>query len=207
MVKSLGVANRLTARRICQNSRIRGLWLIQHDPQRDSREHGIARLDIDRILPRGLELKSLNIQHEIPRDEIVVRRKGHLDLRLKGRHDGIAIVVNEGNAKLVLAFVFRTETDPQRQRTLGVHHRHLPRAYRIKTAKHTQLPVVVVGRVAKRGYKNFHKETKRLPIPLASDIQTYPVSNTTSRPKTCSKRSPLARIANSSTLTLSTLPT
>ena len=171
MVKSLGVQDHLPDRPICQNSRTRRLRLIEHDPQRYAGEHRITRLDIDRVLTRGLKLEPLNVQHEIARDEVVIRGESHLDLRLKGWHDSVAVIIDERDAELVLAFVFGAKTDTQGQRTLGMHHRHLPRADRVKTAKHAQLSVVVIGRIAKRGYENFHRETKRLPLPLASDIQ------------------------------------
>src|ERR1039458_2508824 len=130
------------------------------DRQRNARLRFVIEPDIHGIQPSLGEFQLLDVHDEIARGEMhVVRQRDH-HRDFDGRHDAVAVGVDEVQLELARALVASVERDAQRDGALRMHGGQLRRVNRVERAEEIELAVVLGRGIAEDRHLNVHAGIK-----------------------------------------------
>lgn len=105
-----------------------------------------------------LKLQGLEMEDHVPSQEIDFWWNGDVELHRRERIDHVnAVSVDDADGQIMLAFIHRTEANPQGQNAVLMHDGEGAGANRVKRAENAQFAVVIVGRVTESCYLNIHR--------------------------------------------------
>lgn len=93
---------------------------------------------INRVGPRGFEFHLVDVDDEIHRRRLLFPCEFHFHGAIDRWQDGAPVSVRDTDTHFVFAFFEPAESQPERQRALGVYHGELRAVNGVKSAEHIE---------------------------------------------------------------------
>ena len=105
------------------------------------------------------ELEALEVHNQVAGEERYTLRKIYLQITYDGhalRIKSYTVLINDGDAQLVVTLILRQHAKAQSQSASGVYNRELTGKESIESALNAELTLIIGGIVAKYGNLNIH---------------------------------------------------